>query len=829
VAEKLERLLGQGSLAAEILADLEAPDVRAVRLTGPAGSGKSYVARIVAERWCEDGGLCVVAVGDDEHASREFYPLLSGLSRTPPDWAGLASVGTRAAVRIVDTAVGGAGAGTSIFDLLTSAFRQQTERALKPYSTLERDVILDLRRLARSDRVLLIADNLHWWDGDSLRLLGDLISEPLQEAFPMLAAISILTVDTAGEQAVMSPDIFESLLSKHVGASHRTERCTAEQFPEILHAFGIEVQLPEAVEQDLFAVIGGHLELAQQVAAYAEHGDVARLVESLDDDYLASLVSARFASLGAFSPEVTDLLVRAAVLGLSFTEQDLVCIADADRAEVNPLLERAESIGFMKKADDRIGFSHDVIRAAILGHQAPSKLQTLYGKLAECLAILRPADYAARAHALQEAEEGDAAREMQALAGVAQVRRGVPASRVIRRIGMQFPDDHDLTAYLETIALGYGAVDAGDYAAALHRLRLPPPNESLAMAAERNYLIAICEMLQHTAEGAAEARAILGSWIQDLSSEVALELRFLLLLQQAQLVSEMFDEARETERSLERRLLERRRYDVEAATMMQVQNRRAGAINAPDAAEPRIDAAVKYFRRGTGDAIRDRLELFRSLTNLAAIRLRLGKDEAAYRDAREAELMAVESPDLFGRLDVLASNLVLAGLRCGTIGLDEALAMQRTIVESGDTEDGFLERCNLSALLLLANKDAEADRELRRLERELHLLKFEEGYLVYYCSVLGVTHAALRGALDEALDRHAELGRFISSVKWPTTPYLRRRQELVAELLPMLDVEMPRRELDLVLLERWPEEIGPSWSYYGRLLPCVELSYWSDS
>lgn len=825
--QALEELLGQDALAAQLIDDLNAPDALAVRLTGAAGSGKSYVARLVAKRWREEGGDCVVAIGDDEHASRELYPLLSGLSRTPRDWAGLASVGTRSVVRLADSVAGGPGVGTTIFDLLTAAFRQQTERVLRPYSILERDVILDLKRLARRGRLLLVADNCHWWDGDSLRLLSDILSEDLRESIPRLQGVSALVVDTAEEQPVMARDAFVALTAKHVACTRLISRCTLAQFPAVLRAFGLE-ELPGGVLGDLFGVTHGHLKLAQQVAAYAEHSDIATLTASLGDKYLTTLVSARFASLGALQPAVSDLLVRSAILGLSFTEQDLMCIADAERVELRPLLERAESIGFIERSSGTIGFTHDVIRLAILVDESPSRLEALYAKLAECLAILRPGDFDARAHALQQAGESQRARDMRALSRVGQIRRGSAANRVLRRAAIEHPDDPDLTAYLAVIAQGYAAVGSGDYAAAVPNLRTPIAGESTLMAAERNYLLALCSMLLQTAAGAAEARAILSSWISDLGNEVAVELRFLLLLQQGQLISEMFDEARETERTLERRLLDRARYDPEAAAMLQVQNRRAGAIDVPEVADKRIRAAVAFFQRGTGDAIRDRLELFRSLTNLAAVELRLGRDEDAHIHAQEAERIVLESSESLHRLDVLANNVVLAGVRSGAIELSEAVSMQRTIVESRESEDRFLERCNLSAYLLLASDD-QADAELEQLQAELHSRAVEESYLVYYCSALWAASAVLRGDREEAIRRHRDMEGLVNSIKWPCGPYVRRRQRLLADLLPVLGQVDSRVTADRVLLESHPEEIGVCWAYYGRLVPCVELSFWSDS
>lgn len=167
----IDGLLGHDVLAKHLLQRLRDPDTRLSRLGGPSGAGKTHVAHQVASVWVKDGGACVVAVGDHRNASRALYPLLSGLSQAPPDWRRIASLGTRSAIGVADTALGDAGVGMGIFDLLAGTFRQRIDRVLKPYSSIERGVILDLRRLGHSRPILLIADNAHWWDADALHLL----------------------------------------------------------------------------------------------------------------------------------------------------------------------------------------------------------------------------------------------------------------------------------------------------------------------------------------------------------------------------------------------------------------------------------------------------------------------------------------------------------------------------------------------------------------------------------------------------------------------------------------------------------------------------------
>ncbi len=825
--ERLAGLLGQDVVARRLLKDLEDENTFLVRLTGGSGSGKSCIARQVATGWRDNGGDCVVAVGDDEHAWQELFPLLSGLARTPPDWAGLAMTGGRTALQVGETVAGGPGVGTSIFDFLASAFRQRSERALRPYSSSARDVILDLKRLARRrGRLLVICDNAHWWDVESLRLLVDVLSEPLRESIPQLRSITALLVDTAEEQAVVAPEVFQSLAKRCAKQTQRVSRCTRKEFPRVLEAFG-GTAVPADVADDLFDVTNGHLKWAEQASRFKSAAGLPEL-GGFDTRIAGEIAADRFSSIGSHNPEVVELLSGAAILGLTCSERDLQCIAERPRTEVRALIAQAEAIGFVERNAERIAFSHDVIRSAVLCEQPASHMADLYLKLSECLAFLRPGDYEARAQALLQAGELELAREMVALGGVAQIRRGVPLAEVLRRIDPRLSTDRELAAYLQTIADGYLAVAEGAFDVT-PALRSQAPSETLAMAAERNYLSAICLLGLQTDSGRSEARGLLESWTTALADETELELRFLILLQQAQILSNMVDEARETETRIEQRLAKRAAFDTTAQAMIEVQNRRAGGIMAPEVAEDRIARSVRFFRAGTGEYRRDQLELFRALTNLAAIEIRLDRNKKAYGHALEAERIVVDALDVENRPDVLASNLVLAGYRAGAIALPDAIEHQHLIVHSPQTSnDNFIQRCNLVSFLLLASRDAEARSELNVLLSQVEAGS-DESPLVYYSSALVVAAAALTGDVDEALRRHRELETFVDSLKWPTAAYLRRRQQLLEEALPHLDPSLPRAELDQLLIKSLPRQIGYAWSYYGRLIPCCELSFWTDS
>jgi hypothetical protein len=280
----------------------------------------------------------------------------------------------------------------------------------------------------------------------------------VREVIPQLQNISVLMVDTASEQRVVAPDPFDSL-AVFAAHTHQVDRCTREQFPEVLRIYGVSELLPAEVVNELFSATNGHLKLTEQIARYENLGGRDRIAS-------LNVVAERFSSIGSFSQGVVDLLVGAAVLGLSCTELDLQCVVDCQRrSELRALVEQAEGSGFVERSAEQIAFSHDVIRSAILKEQPSSRLEDLNLKLAECLAILRPGDYEARAQALLQARETGDAREMIALGGVAQIRRGVRSAEVIRRAEAHFPDDTELKEYLRVIAAGYSAVAEGEFEA----------------------------------------------------------------------------------------------------------------------------------------------------------------------------------------------------------------------------------------------------------------------------------------------------------------------------------------------------------------------------
>jgi hypothetical protein len=826
----LDELLGHDRLASRAFADLRIEGARVVRITGASGTGKTFVANLVGRKWRDVGGECVIAIGDSLHASRDLFPLIAGMRSLPRDWIRIAGAASRSVVDAAGSFKRAGPAAGNIFDLLNSTIHYRAERALAPYSKTQREVITDLRRIARSRPLLLIADNSHWWDRESLWMVHQLVSDDLRGTFPTLADIEVLLVDSAEEQGVVSPVEFAELASLAARATHVAERCRLDEYPNVLQSLGLGHPISRAVSDALYAATGGHLKLAEQVVEYGRDHSLSSVLDLEGADYLSHLLATRLDSLGLLGANVLELLARAAVIGLEFDERDLACVAGETLPDLQALIEEAERFHLFDRAINRLTFSHDIIRTAILRQQTAEQVRQHNSLFARCLVVLRPGDYAARAEVLERAGDLEGSREFLALAQIARLRRLTPLASILRDVEARRAADDDLTGFLSLMADAYASIEGGEFADHLPRLLSPNPTESFLMAAERNYVAALCEIELQTEQARLDALAILDTWCSQVDREPELALRFLQLREQALVQANRFEDARAAEADIERRLFARTRYDPDAPVHIHIQNRRSGSIMVPEVAKGRIADAVSFFSRGSGDTARDTIELFRSLTNLSAINLRLGEDSEAFEVATRAEELVLQYPELTARPDVLASNLVLAGLRSGQFSTSEAVLRQSQIVDSPvGGRDKFVHRCNLAAFLLLDRHDDEAIALLDALDAELQSYDYSESYLVYYLRALRVASAAVTGDVALAIDRHREMDSLVSTLQWPCASYVRRRQALLVDVLASADPGGDRAEFDRALLVRHPREIGLAWPYYGRVIPGCELSFWSDS
>jgi tetratricopeptide (TPR) repeat protein len=821
---ELWKALGYDVEAARIVRSLvETPDI--VLLQGPPGVGKSWLAAGIGVMWEEAGGSTVLAQGDFLNGNVSLYPFgfaMSGLSNAwKKAFAGLSGV-----ARAGEALLGTAGLITSSIEALAKARRARRRGNKLALGDVEQDILHELDRLSRKKPMLLIADNLHWWDARSLELLGRLRDPRMWDAFHFLSDLRVLAVETPSPyQEVVNPRAHYGFLAPSVTRSVNLPRVPRARFDEVLEALGAGSLPSPALTDAVYAFSGGHLALASRCAARIANGEADALISAADsDDFLRRILVERINALGERGRRALVMLQIAAVLGLRFRFDELTCASGGDESVTTQLLRdcRAESV---LELDDGVGwFAHDFYRKYFLstGLLDPAGI---HEKLLECLRILRPADYELRCANALKAERRQEAAAWAVQAALQRQREGLPWRELPEIILSAMGNLTPVTEQFEIALMHLNQYRFTECLQALAGIshRLPR-----CLLAEVDYLRATCLMVTRSEEDRANARAMLEGWLGYEEEEAELGTRLMQLLLYG--LSMLVDKSRglTLETRLRRLLSSRSPFDPAAEDALYTLDRCAGRFHLPDRAVLACRDAVIHFSPSEGDMlIRRPVEYYRCLVNFAAnLFVNARYEEALDVYLQVGRLVSEYAPNVFPRLDYVYMNTLLTQFRLGMVGIEEAVQRQREIIAAHEVAgDPFHTENALAVYLVFAGRQREALRILNRLDDDLMRRRDPSPSLLY---LIRSNRSALRfvsGDVEEASSEWRSLTETLHRVPYVTTQYMIRRHELLAEVIGEGRV-MAAEEFDRCLIERRPLEFGPLWLELGRGFHVPEIEWW---
>lgn len=355
--------------------------------------------------------------------------------------------------------------------MLAAADREGGDSAAHLFGLFER-VGQVLREAASYTPLLVVLEDLHWADLESLRLI-DYLAVQLRDA-PILFVLTSRRVSSAIGLGHTLGELARLPGHARVELSGLDTSATAE-----LVATMTGTEVDNATAEALRQRTGGNPFFVTELARLGEEAmQGARL-----PDTVREVLSRRLATL----PEDTAaLLTLAAVLGAEFTLDALVAVSELSEASVIDQLDVAMTADLVVSADDpvRFGFAHALIREAVLDGLTDLRRRRLHLHTAISLRSIAPDEPAAwRAeiahHLLAAAPLGDPSDALRAARAAAQLaeqrlafheaaRWWAGALRVLdwdRRLGTDLRLRHDLL-----VALGRALADAGDRPSAIQRL-----------------------------------------------------------------------------------------------------------------------------------------------------------------------------------------------------------------------------------------------------------------------------------------------------------------------------------------------------------------------
>jgi DNA-binding CsgD family transcriptional regulator len=362
-------LVGRSAELASLLAACHSGPGGVVLLTGCAGSGKTTLLEELLRRVSDAGP--VAASGHAVPGGGSFRPVAEALVRiAPPSLADEEQVSPFRSVlaRIIPTWPPGPVSGVHLVD---------------PVVVLGEAVLALLRVLSTHERVVLVLDDAHWADRDTLALL-DYLAGGLREV------AATVVVAARDDEAVPA-----ALAALHRHARVRTVVLGPLPPAEVAVLAGRTVggRLPVEAEEYVTRVSEGVPLMVTELTtglvtsgALARAGNEWRTTRALSGEPPPShsaLVDDRVAGL---APDVRDLVRAAAVLGPEFDPRLLAAVVGADAAEVGRGLSAAVQAGLLTR--DPVGdvrWRHTLTCGAVLGGLTRPERSAIAARAAEAL------------------------------------------------------------------------------------------------------------------------------------------------------------------------------------------------------------------------------------------------------------------------------------------------------------------------------------------------------------------------------------------------------------------------------------------------------------
>jgi tetratricopeptide (TPR) repeat protein len=232
-----------------------------------------------------------------------------------------------------------------------------------------------LERAARYAPLLLVIDDVQWADPETIELL-DFVAPRLARS-RVLIAIAHRQPNLEPSAAAISA--LERYQNVRVIALAGLSSGGVRQIVNSM--FDAKASLSNATIDEIARRSDGHPLFAAELArdALSGRGSGARLPQSMKIS-----ATARFRLL---DPDVARIVEIASVVGRRFELEDLIAIAERDRAETVRALRLARDAGLIEESPgDAFSFRHELVRAAIYEELLSAERSTIHATSAQRLA-----------------------------------------------------------------------------------------------------------------------------------------------------------------------------------------------------------------------------------------------------------------------------------------------------------------------------------------------------------------------------------------------------------------------------------------------------------
>ncbi len=820
-------VLSQSSLATEMLRQLD--DKRLVGLVGLPGSGKSFTCARLIQSWSGKDWVAVNAPGDEYQKARRCFPFQHAISQSSVTKQLLLK---NASGAVAKSAAAIPFAGPLAGFVIEKLFAHTVEIAKERYqflSTEEQNILYHLQRIATKRPLLIVCDDLQFWDESALSLLRIMLSGKINDVYPFLRAARYVVVQTIHSAGETPPIEFRSLTNERISVNHM-DYASQDELPDVLDMLGLKRQFPAEVVQTVHGICGGHLHVLQQLVNYLTVNNFPAAddwIQSTEVDFVSNLVVSRLKALGPVGNDLLGVLQTASIIGTIFSDRELACLCDREPSEVRRLLSAGEEMYLVRREQQSSHFAHGIVHQS-LRKVSSLQLEELHRQFSSCLQKLRPGDYRSRMRHLLSAGERYSASVL-AVCGLLQDKRNGAASLdddVLRELVAE----GKLTGILDLLCRAHDSVMAYDLQGAIALLSRIDPISPLHLQAEAAYLRAMCLIKAYRYDAREDAIKILGKWIARMSDEGDLIVRMLSTQLVALTHQRREEEALSVEGDIVQTLSRRVGYDSDALDALMILDRKADLLYPADQSHLRLLRSRNHFMPQPGEQPRNFYQYCASTLNLAANRIACAEYADALGYIREITSFLETNPNhRFTRFEVLTNNLIVSEFLEGIY--DAAVAarhFEQLTAKKIETMDFSLILSNYGACTAMAGDLSKAKNILEPLVKKLKSDEEVDDLHLYLAGTNLASVLFLAGQQAPALEISRDLTGILDTAMPPHRSYFRDRHRILQQSMESGRIftieewnELPR--------QLFPSGAGPCWRHYGRGFLFTDLQIFTES
>ena len=678
-----------------------------------------------------------------------------------------------------------------------------------------------------SKTTVFLADDLQYWDDSSLQLLYNLIKRQNEPGIFLKNALFVATINTTIQSSDIALHGLEKEAEQRVYLLHGIK---LSEYRAVMDAMGCKVQLPDELISTLYSVTGGNLQLTADIVFLlhknADIEDTIRRIISKQN--LGKLVVERLNRSVSDGFLVNDALKFGALFGNSFYYHDLEPALDLQESRIRALIKTAQEYSLVKGMSTGATFIHELIRETYQ-KEADYNKSKYYMGFSNCLKLLYPGNYAARAESLFTAGQYEDARNVYLLHMIKELR----SHKTI--CGITWPNNLPmrLQDYINAMKSAYRAFDEEKYRLCLEKLEEIEDIYPTPLMAEKYYLMSLTLSKWLDYRSRVRAKVCLEPYLdlEYLDSETELWERILSSYIVACVHNNNVDLAQKFETVLYDSIKARIDFDIEASFRLNTLRRKASGLHPPEVAFSMVRKSKDFFApRGNiesdGSPL-DPVEYYMSLNNYIATALMAGKATQILQDVEILVKLPVKYHYLkFPRYEMPLNNAVLVAFLNGAITAMEA---EQTLRRDVENTTAVIVRVNIAIFTALRGNFDCAKEYLEALSQETSKIENLEYYYLY---LVQVNLAAVLYASEQKEKAIQILNILLGNPIFSFDEFL--EGHACALLVDCRTGQLDDKKQWYQQALRIPESLekttwGDSWIYYGKKFLFGELEFWSES